>query len=258
MRKTIAIAALASGLTWLSSNASATLIAYEGFDYPAGTGAIVASGGTGWLGNWDSSPNFTINGTGLTQGGLAVTGGTATGPASDGVDISRQFTATNSGSLWFSYLVTSAPGSYTKFMMRNTNFATPVYVGIEPWESSIHAGGLFDNGNLGTRNQQYLVLARIDFNAGTTANNEAVRIWMFADPNTPTGIAPTDGSATYTDLDVTDLGTLNRARIHLSNANSKIDEIRIGTTFADVAPVPEPAALALCAIGGLAMLRRRR
>ena len=36
------------------------------------------------------------------------------------------------------------------------------------------------------------------------------------------------------------------------------DEIRMGTSYADVAPVPEPATLSLLALGGLAMLRRRR
>ena len=40
--------------------------------------------------------------------------------------------------------------------------------------------------------------------------------------------------------------------------NTLIDEIRIGTTLADVIPVPEPVTLTVLAIGGLALLRRRR
>jgi hypothetical protein len=35
------------------------------------------------------------------------------------------------------------------------------------------------------------------------------------------------------------------------------DEIRIGDTFADVAPIPEPAVLGLLAIGILFLARRR-
>ncbi|MGB7161527.1 MAG: hypothetical protein WBD40_25940 [Tepidisphaeraceae bacterium] len=37
-----------------------------------------------------------------------------------------------------------------------------------------------------------------------------------------------------------------------------VDELRIGTTWADVAPVPEPAALSLVGLGFLALPARRR
>lgn len=36
-----------------------------------------------------------------------------------------------------------------------------------------------------------------------------------------------------------------------------VDEIRLGTTFDDVTPVPEPATIVILALGGLALLRRR-
>jgi hypothetical protein len=37
-----------------------------------------------------------------------------------------------------------------------------------------------------------------------------------------------------------------------------LDEIRVGTEWADVAPVPEPTALALFGLGAVGLLARRR
>jgi hypothetical protein len=64
------------------------------------------------------------------------------------------------------------------------------------------------------------------------------------------------------------LTNLNAASVNFRNfnifadtggANSKIDEIRFGQTFADVSPIPEPSTYALLAagLGALVWLRRR-
>ena len=55
------------------------------------------------------------------------------------------------------------------------------------------------------------------------------------------------------DLDQSQFDTLN-----ISGVKFYVDELRIGTTFADVTPIPEPATMTLLALGGLALLRRRR
>lgn len=54
-----------------------------------------------------------------------------------------------------------------------------------------------------------------------------------------------------------DLDTL-RLVAETNNVSGRIGEIRVGTTMDDVLLVPEPATLSLLAIGGLAMIRRRR
>jgi len=46
--------------------------------------------------------------------------------------------------------------------------------------------------------------------------------------------------------------------LNIAGTKFFVDEIRIGTTFGDVTPIPEPVTMSLLALGGLALLRRRR
>lgn len=95
------------------------------------------------------------------------------------------------------------------------------------------------------------IVVRIDFNADADDN---ITVWL--DP-----VAADEGSQPAA-LTTTTTGNVPFDAIHLRSGNDATEwdltNITFGTTFADVAAVPEPGSFALLALGAAAMLRRRR
>jgi hypothetical protein len=103
-----------------------------------------------------------------------------------------------------------------------------------------------------------LVVLRLDVD--NTAAADTVFAWF-----NPTigGLDPSTAIATTTNI--INLSAINAFRIAAGNANASgtnavmaIDEFRLGYTFADVTPVPEPVTFALAGLGGLMFLALRR
>jgi hypothetical protein len=252
------------GIAYSTSYAAAQVIAYEGFNYTAGTNLNGLNGGAGWGNAW-SEPSFgtgdpndnvaeTIQSGSLSFGGLTTSGNQVLTGGKFSYDI-RNLAAS---------LGTTGTTRYASFLLRRNTAGTdpvnngPDYGGVvfgdENNPNSLFVGKpgggattnyAMENGNgtgqaataltevLGTTT---FLVVRFDFLAG----NDTLR--LFVNP-TPGLAEPGAASATKTDLD---LGSFVGISISTGAlATWSVDEIRIGNTFAAVTPVPEPGSVSL-------------
>ncbi len=266
------------GVLWLSltTTASATLIAYEGFNYDAtGTpvlGSIAASGA--WLsqGNGTVEPRITAGS--LTFAGRPASVGNSAvldnnNGAATGTDASRlTISAGSATTLYYSMLV-SLP-AYS-----NTTNASAYFAGFDG--SATPYGSTFANaGSLFVKRDGANVDLGISNGAGTSAvyastpysSDPLFVVVSFTLGGSATLDVYTDGrsiplsepltghtAATSVVSSVTSVSNFYlRGNISLPQGIT-VDELRIGTTWADV--VPEPGCLGLL-LGVLPLARRRR
>ncbi|MFD0895432.1 alpha-N-acetylglucosaminidase C-terminal domain-containing protein [Luteolibacter ambystomatis] len=239
------------------ATARAELIAYEPFDYTAGT-VPTANGGTGWNGAWcdatGTTAALTIN-AGLNAGGLGTTGGSMSIGAtsttrfrqlSSSAIAAIQQQQTNAGDVWVGYLGKNTGASGKGFMCalmtgftdtaanRKILTGTNTFTG-NAWswtnETTVGNGNL---SNIDTTNQAFYAI-RFHFNSATSST---ATMYLF---NTSVADVTNLANATYT----SSAGTNNDAakqpvfdRLRISYQNLAIDEIRIATTFADLVSTP--------------------
>jgi hypothetical protein len=259
------------------SPAVAQVIAYDGFNYAAGANLNGLNGGSGWGNAW-SEPSFgtgdpndlvpeTIQTGSLTFGSLVTSGNRVVTGGKFSYDIR----------LLGAPLGTTGTTRYASFLIRRDVAGTdpvnngPDYGGLvfadenpnslfvgKPGGGTVGNYALENNGGtsqvassrpevLGTT---ALLVVRFDFAAG----NDTFRLYVNPAPG---GTEPAVADATKSNLD---LGSFVGVSMSTGAANTwSIDEIRIGSTFADVVvPVPEPGSIVLTLGGGLALLWRRR
>lgn len=250
--------AAAAGLLVLGlASTQGAVLTLEQFDYA--TGSITGlNGGLGFTGGWTGGGSVTAPG--LQFPGLLTLGNKFT-TASGNVGAFRAINPidTNSGTIWVSFLEstngTVANYAGLSFFNGGTEelfLGKPSATTNYGFDVSGVGGGAQNSALAPATASASFLLYRISFSlAGETVEFFANNV-PGNEPVTPTiSFAVPEGSFA---------ATFNNIRIQSGDQPANFDEVRIGTTYADVAPVPEPASLAVLGGGILALagIRRRR
>lgn len=282
----------------LGTQALASLISYESFNYTAGSSLIGQNGGTGFANAWQTngSPNDPAVGlsSSILSGSLNYTDSkgnqlVTSGGKLDALGLfgtaqpNRDFSGTSGAdgtTVWFSFIgvrmgpTTNNTGTPFNPYPRGVN--TAFFSNTTEKISIGNSSGMVSNlwtlipNNVSASNQvttlaynnQALAVVRIDYKAG----NDDAYLWV----NPILGVEPSLSSADAKMLGSFDFA-FNRVR-PFAGANDagnsrpygeeQIDEIRLGTTFLDVTPfmaVPEPSVMVLSLVGaGLLAWRLKR
>lgn len=270
----IAVLGLTASLTLSPNSAQATLLAYEGFDYTDADGTVVSSlatpGGIGWTGNWGEANNDTITTASITSPGLNYPGFYLT-PGSKAIAVppgGRYYRPFGSGTYaspekpldgtyWYSAL------SYPSNTIRGGTlcvFGKPADpqngFGVRVDRPADDAGGWGayptnvlayqawgDNGGSGNGSaikitngfdKVYFILGKIVMNTNGTSSNT---IWVYEDPAALPTVEPVSGGLTLNAT--TAAANFFKAvtgRTFSTGGRPPVvwDEVRVGTTFAEV------------------------
>jgi PEP-CTERM motif len=264
---------LVVGLITAPAVSQGGVLVSESFDYTAGP-LSGANGGTGWNGAWltgaSTTPTYSVvaqditppAGYGAPVGNQALINPNAANDDSGGAtpDIRRNLASSidldAAQTVYFSALVrredqTNGGGTEHSTYLRFNSAAGANLVGIG--HSSTEDFRLALNNaasDSATVNFQiginYLLVGKLTLNASGT--NDVLEGSLFAPGDTLSEPVAWDHQ---TAADIS--GVISQLQIGTQRRAGKafIDEIRIGTAFADVAVVPEPASVALLGLGGL-------
>lgn len=239
----------------------ATVIVSDDFNYSNGTPLNGLNGGTGWSSSWTvsaGSASTTIQNSQLQVGnGAAISNG-------DNL-IFRSFSAYNGDTLYATVTLDAAAGFETGdfFMMWLDTAATGNHANVPNmgFDSAGNVVGRLSssrsvNGGAVTQGTSYnLVISLSKSTPGASSNYDTLSVWKdpaFGDLGTPLGTVTLD------------IGRSSISTIGFRSVNNEagniylVDNLILGTTWADVVPVPEPSTLAFAFLGTAFLLGGRR
>lgn len=282
IRSTLLLATLFVGLAGVHSVKGA-LIAYEGFDYSPGN-LNGLSGGTGWSDAWAATVATggasVVEAPGMTYPSLTtagnrafiqranqnartlsagVLGSGATADSTVWISFLGQRTGANNVRLFRVGFYEGSTANDPKFLVgEGNNDATDVWKTLFGGSDSPGTTPVTSNVPITT---QSLLLLKIDYNP---SGLDDLFMWVNPDLSAgePTNMSPSYAGSSLGEFDLAFSVVSMRAGT-LSGGNEGqgyFDEIRIGDTFADVTPVPEPMGILLGALGisGVAIVVRRK
>lgn len=231
---------LAALLTLVAGSLSATLLLEDNFTGEVGT-LLTANGWTAHSGA--GSTPMSIASPGLVYNGYASSGiGNATSASGNGEDVNKTYTTVNSGSIYYSFLITTAitttTASYSMHLQQGTsNFYGRFWLNLVSNNvkfglSKTTDNPVYDAGNY-SLNTTYLIVIKYVFNSGSTTD-DAVYMWI----NPQLGGTEPAPNISITNTTTTDATTINAIGIRQWNAGTlaRFDGIRVGTTWDDISP----------------------
>lgn len=276
----LAVGALAAA--GAAGQSKAAVVATDGFESYAIGGATGLNGGTGYNSPYVSDNSNAVNiaaaPLSYVGGSVASSGGAqalqilaaATGSVSNangGVDngtLGRTF-ASQTGTVYVSFLLRASNTSMNEFFQIGLSNGTGGEPAISAGASGVQAfnftffgripgGAAVTSSTVMSPNTTYLLVLKASKGSGSTNYNQ---LDLFVNPTSD--IEPTAATASRTaDGGIATITSLNYRTARFTNGDVlSVDNVTIGTMFADVVPVPEPATTSLVAGTALLLLRRR-